>query len=140
MNDNTTNGPTWALAILKTIWRHMHQLWKMYTSDEHSPLTDPKVRQSYIDKITQIQEQHKQAMLIIFDSIFKMVFSSSSFTLSLSFYIRFGDIIEEGFFDFRYKTTSTEMKIKNDCYYPNRPWRHVSVKKSTRGCYTNRMD
>ena len=62
INDNTTNGPTWALQVLRTIWTEMHNLWKYHTSGDHPPFTDPQIRQDLMDRITQIQQQHKQAM------------------------------------------------------------------------------
>ena len=62
LNDHTTNGPTWALKILRTIWKEMHSLWKYYTDADHPPITDPQIRQELIVCIRIIQHQHKQAI------------------------------------------------------------------------------
>ena len=60
MNDHSTNCPSWVMAILKVIWKEMHDLWYSYTADNHTPITNPKMKQHFITRVCQLQDFNGQ--------------------------------------------------------------------------------
>lgn len=58
----TCSGPGWAVSILTHIWQTMYDLWVESTTADHPSLQDPKYQASLVQRITNIQQYHRNTI------------------------------------------------------------------------------